>query len=142
MRAALAAGVPALALSTGLGSTTDAGCGCFEGGMQCCPSGRCCGPSQTVWDHAASNSCPYTSPELSCGRSSDSSCNVLGTDLPCHNWAESRLRDYVQWVGDQGIGEVGVFMSTIDQVKNQSTEGRNATSAFWYDVLAGFLRGG
>ena len=37
------------------------------------------------------------------------------------------------------ITQIGVFMATIDAVDNVRTEGNNATSPFFYDVLRDFL---
>lgn len=138
--ASMAAGVPAHMLSSGIGSTTTAGCGCgFTAqpvdNRSCCAPGACCGPAQDPW--AAK---PPTGPPV-CHGPPCGDCRTLGTDLGCYNWTASSLRSYATFLARHNISQIGIFMATIDQVEDPGTEGRNETSPFFYDVMRDFLRG-
>ncbi len=133
-------GIPAHMLSSGIGSSTTAGCGCGAGSRHhqnrsCCAPTACCGPSQSPWAQK-----PPIGPP-SCVGAPCGGCNTLGTDLPCFNWTASSLRKYATFLAQHQINKIGIFMATIDRVDNPSTEGNNATAPFFYEIMRDFIAG-
>ena len=45
------------------------------------------------------------------------------------------------WLARNQIDQISIFMATMDGADNSVTEGRNATSPFFYDALRAFLDG-
>ena len=107
-------GVPTHMLSSGIGSSTTAGCGCGDtghGNRSCCALNICCGPAASAW---AKN--PPFSPNASCVGAPCGHCNTLGTSLPCFNWTADSLRSYATTLARSNVTKISVFMSTMDQV--------------------------
>lgn len=132
-------GVPAHMLSSGIGSSTTAGCGCgvaAHGNRSCCAPDACCGPAAAPWAKNPPFSQTPACVGAPCGR-----CSTLGTSLPCFNWTAASLRSYATTLARRNITKISVFMSTLDQVEDPATEGRNATSPFFYAVLRDFVNG-
>ena len=137
--AALQHGIPASMLSSGVGSTTTAGCGCGRGGGQgnrsCCAPGACCGPSQARWARQP----PFGPP--ACVGAPCGACKTMGTGMACYNWTATSLRAWATTLTRRDVRQISLFMPTMDGADDPATEGRNATSPFFYDVLRDFLDG-
>jgi hypothetical protein len=138
---ALQHGVPTDLISAGVGSTTSAGCGCGKGSggdggpnRSCCAPDACCGPAQSPWAHQP----PFGPP--ACRGSPCGACRSLGTPEACFNWTRASLRSWVATLARHDIRQISLFMPTMDGSDQPGKEGRNATSAFFYDVLGDFLR--
>lgn len=85
-------GIPARMLSSGIGSSTTAGCGCGIGSSRsdnrsCCAPHACCGPAQAAWAHE-----PPFEPVPACVGAPCGGCKTLGTRLPCYNWTAGTCR--------------------------------------------------
>ena len=61
--------------------------------------------------------------------------------MACFNWTAASLRSWATTLTANNIHQISLFMPTMDGAVDPSTEGRNATSPFFYEVLRDFLDG-